>query len=179
MGRVSAWILRNSSHVLFPAQRTGIDVVLLVDHLHRLAGNPGDPQLAKFAEDPGVAPTVLAGQSQNQFANVIGGPRPTGLSGGDRLLRSVGGLNVANPAQERLVADDGDRLLQLLAQLPTEPEQPAFLLRRRDQTFRQPRSQDPVLFLEVCDLPSQFLAGHGRQQGEEWVQNAAHCATVA
>lgn len=105
-------------------------------------------------------------------------PGPAGFAFGCRVLRRVGRLCFADPAQERLVGDNRDQFLQLLIQLLAEPEQPPFLLVGRHQPLRQPCPQDPVLFFQIRDLAGQILTGNRGQQGEERMQNAAHFSTV-
>ncbi len=137
------------------------------------------PSRIPASELEGLAPQVLTGQSQEQVADVVRCPRSAGLSLGGRAFRGVHRLDVPYPATERLVADDLDQLLELDAQLPAGPEQPSLLLRRGDQSFGQSGTEDPVLLLKVGNLPRQVLAGCGRQEGEQRVQNAAHRDRVA
>jgi hypothetical protein len=68
----------------------------------------------------------------------------------------------------------GHQVFDCLAEPPPRLHEMATLRRRHQDPFRQLAPQDLVLGLQAMDLPSQFLAGRGDQDIEEWVENPGH-----
>lgn len=126
-----------------------------------------------------VPPGVVAGQSHHQLPDIVGRSRPPRFSFRRRSLRGVRFLRFADPSPECLIAHDRDKVLQLLAQLPAVPQEPALLLFCDDQPLWQTGAEYSVLLPEVRDLAGEFLAADGGQQGENGVQKADHLGTVA
>ena len=81
------------------------NALFLKDRLHRLPRDARDAELAKFAQDAGVAPGVLTSDQQDEFANVTGRAGTPGALGW--LIESdVFCFRLSHPPAKGVVADD-------------------------------------------------------------------------
>ena len=81
------------------------NALFLQDRLHGLPRDARDAELAKLAQNSGVAPAVLASDSQDEFANVAGSPGAPGSR--RRLVTSdLFCSRLSHPPAKGVVPDD-------------------------------------------------------------------------
>jgi hypothetical protein len=160
---------------LLAALRTGIEAVLTHDVGDKLIGDFLRRQLADFAPDTRVAPArIRTGQLEDQLADID-------ASASAGLTRHLARLILAEPAQKGRRRHDGDEVLDRAPQRFTQANQPAPLLGRDHDTFRQTGTQLLVLGLgelklsdRVLELPSHGRVGQLGQKDDQRVENGPH-----
>ncbi len=79
-------------------------------------------------------------------------------------------LGFANPAAKGGVADDGDHVAEFGTEVTPELNEPGFFGGGGEDSTRQPRTKDAVLFFQKDHLPSEFLLGERGQEHEQRVE---------
>lgn len=138
------------------------------DVLHRLPADGTDAELFQFAKDPGVPPTGLFRDQDNQFPHDGRQPWPAFTSGAFAFF-------FTNPTTECGVTDDRDQMAngrpQLLAQLQ---QLRPFVRAENDVLLRHPLAKHFVFHLEELDLLLEVVGGRAGEQEEEWLEKLAH-----
>jgi hypothetical protein len=152
----------------------GVEARLAQDIDHRRAADLADAEFLQLAEDARVAPIVLTGQPQHQFADRLGRARSAG-SRGTGALRVLPSLGV-KPTEEGSRRHDRDQFLERRSERPAEPDQPSAFLRRYLHNARQLGTQNLVLDFEELDVTGQrFVGGLGQKQ-QQSVDRGSHRA---
>lgn len=130
-----------------------------------------DSKFRELAPDPPVAPSVLAGQFQDQPTNRECGHGAAPLSA--RSFLPVD-LRLSDPAKERSRSDDGHELVNGLPQLFSHLQEPLALRARDGDPVGKLAPEDFVLDLEIPDLASQFFVRRRGDYVEDRVEDAGH-----
>ena len=132
--------------------------------LDRVSSDRLDAELSQFSENPRVAPAVVFRQLEHQLFDV--GPRSWSPNFPAFLCALC---CLAHPPPDGVRMHDGRQFVQSLAEILGEPAQPSFLSFGETQPGRQLAAQNLVLYLEVADLPGQFLLHGARDQQNQRV----------
>jgi hypothetical protein len=148
---------------------TWVESVFTQDVSNGASANNTDTQFLQLAQNACEAPSVFAGHFEDQTTDVNPGSRPAFLPSIHRRSPAL-----TNPATERVRMDDGDQLIQGFTQFGTKSNEPISFVRSQSDPRGQFVSQDPVLNLQVADMPGEIFVGRGRKNQQESSIDVAH-----
>ncbi len=138
------------------AFRTGISALLFQDVLDCLSADAANSQLTELTRNPRVTEVCSRSNVTNQFAQIAARPTP--------LHTLPASFFCADPAMKCGRRDDADQCIDIFAQPLAHLQQSTAFLRRRVDLFRDSRSQNPVLFLQVLEVMSQKPVRRGGKE---------------
>ncbi|MDZ4818596.1 MAG: hypothetical protein SGJ20_06445 [Planctomycetota bacterium] len=145
---------------------TGLKSILLQNAADCCSRDIMDAELSKFPENPLGSSTGVLGHPENQFPDFFG------LATATRLSRCPSTLHGLDPTRKRPWMDDRNQFFNCWANAKTKFDQPGPFRESNGNPLWQLATQNPILGLEIFNVPDQFLIRRPGDQQQQRVQDS-------